>query len=279
VKRALIGAAAAAGAAAVWSTVIEPRRLRVRHVDVEVPGWPGALADLRIALVADLHAGAPQIDEKRVGQIVSAVNAAHPDLVALLGDYIDPHVALGDPVAPEAVAARLGELEAPLGAFAVLGNHDWENDGDRVRRALREQLIDVLDNDTASVDFAGQVIWIVGLADASTRVPDLATPFSMVPASAPLIVLSHDPDVWPKLPPRPSLTLAGHTHGAQVNIPVVREKITPSRYGDRFAGGLAREGDRVMYVSRGIGTSSYPVRFRAAPEIVMLTVRVAGSAR
>jgi predicted MPP superfamily phosphohydrolase len=276
VKRALIGAAAAAGAAALWTTVVEPRRLRLRKVDVEVPGWPAALADLRIALVADLHTGSPQIDEKRVGQIVDAVNAAHPDLVALLGDYVDPDVAFGDPVEPEAVAARLGELEAPLGSFAVLGNHDWSNDGDRIRRALREQLIDVLENDAASVDFAGQVLWIVGLADARTRAPDLATPFSMVPASAPLIVLSHDPDVFPELPPRPSLTLAGHTHGAQVNIPLVRDRITPSRYG--FAGGLAREGDRVMYVSRGIGTASYPVRFRAVPEIVMLTVRVAGSA-
>jgi predicted MPP superfamily phosphohydrolase len=279
VKRALIGAAAAAGGAALWTTVVEPRRLRVREVKVEVPRWPTALADLRIALVSDLHAGAPQVDEKRVAQVVKTVNAARPDLVALLGDYIDPDVALGQPVAAEAVARRLGELEAPLGSFAVLGNHDWHNDGERVRRALREQLIDVLENDAACLDLAGQVVWIVGLADASTREPDLATPFSMVPASAPLVVLTHDPDVFPDLPDRALLALAGHTHGAQVNLPAVRERVTPSRYGDRFAGGLAREGERVMYVSRGIGTSRFPIRFRAAPEIVMLTVCMAGSAR
>jgi predicted MPP superfamily phosphohydrolase len=279
VKRALLGAAATAGAAAVWTTVVEPRRLRIREVKVEVPGWPAALADLRIALVSDLHAGAPQVGEKKVGQVVEAVNAARPDLVALLGDYVDPEVALGDRVEPEAVARQLGELETPLGSFAVLGNHDWQNDGERVRRALREQLIDVLENDAASVDFAGQVVWIVGLADASTREPDLQTPFSMVPASAPLIVLSHDPDLFPKLPARPLLTLAGHTHGAQVNLPIVSERVTPSRYGRRFAGGFAHEGERVMYVSRGIGTSTYPVRFRAAPEVVMLTVQVAGSDR
>jgi predicted MPP superfamily phosphohydrolase len=279
VKRALLGAAAAAGVATFWATVVEPRRLRIREVEVEVEGWPPALADLRIALIADLHAGAPQVDEKRVSQVVQAVNAAHPDLVALLGDYVDPEVALGDPVEPEAVAERLGELEAPLGSFAVLGNHDWKADGERIRRALREQLIDVLENDAASVDFAGQVIWIVGLADATTRAPDLSTPFSMVPARAPLIVLSHDPDVFPKLPDRPMLVVAGHTHGAQVNIPVVRERVTPSRYGELYAGGLHTQGRRVMYVSRGIGTSTYPIRFRAAPEVVVLTMRVAGSAR
>ena len=278
-KRAALAAAAAAGAAAVWTTVVEPRRLRVREVAVEMPGWPEGLANLRIALVSDIHAGAPHVDEGRVARIVETVNRAQPDLVALLGDYIDPEVALGDPVAPEAVAERLGELESPLGSFAVLGNHDWRNDGERVRRALREQLIDVLENDAASVDFAGQLLWIVGLADATTREPDLTTPFGMVPGSAPLIVLSHDPDVFPKLPRRPLLALAGHTHGAQVNVPIVREKVTPSRYGQRFAGGLVRDGEKAMYVSRGIGTSTYPVRFRAAPEVVMLTVRMAGSAR
>jgi predicted MPP superfamily phosphohydrolase len=279
VRRALLGAAAAAGAAAVWTTVVEPRRLRVRELAVEVPGWPQALDRLRIALIADLHAGAPHVDERRVAQVVAAVNRAEPDLVALLGDYIDPEVALGERVEPEAVARRLGELESPLGSFAVLGNHDWLNDGERVRRALREQLIDVLENDAASVDYAGQVLWLVGLADASERTPDVTAPFGMVPGSAPLVVLSHNPDVFPQLPARPLLTVAGHTHGAQVNIPLVREKVTPSQYGDHFAGGLFRDGERVMYVSRGIGTSTLPIRFRAAPEIVVLSIRMAGYAR
>src|SRR5215212_8156469 len=88
------GAAAALGAAA-WTTLVEPRRLRVRELAVDVGGWPPALADLRVALVADLHAGAPHVDERRVERIVAAVNRARPDVVALLGDYIDPEVALG----------------------------------------------------------------------------------------------------------------------------------------------------------------------------------------
>jgi uncharacterized protein len=135
----------------------------------------------------------------------------------------------------------------------------------------------VLENDAVSVDLAGQVLWIVGLADAITRTPDVVTPFSLVPESAPLIVLTHDPDLFPKLPERPLLALAGHTHGAQVNVPIVRDHVTPSVYGDHYAGGFFQEGERVMYVSRGIGTSSYPIRFRAVPEVVMLTL--AGSAR
>jgi uncharacterized protein len=157
----------------------------------------------------------------------------------------------------------------------VLGNHDLQNDGERVRRALRGQRIEVLENDAVAVSLASQVVWLVGLADAMEGEPDIATPLSLVPEGAPLIVLSHDPDLFTRLPDRPLLTLAGHTHGAQVNVPVVRERVTPSRYGDAYAGGLFREGRRVMYVSRGIGTSKFPVRFRATPEVVVL--KLAGS--
>ena len=276
-RRAAAAIATAGTALAAWATLVEPRRLRVREVRVEVPGWPDALADLRVALVSDLHAGAPHVDERRVARVVEAVNNSKPDVVALLGDYVDPEVALGDRVEPEAVAEQLGSLAAPLGVFAVLGNHDWLEDGERIRHALREQRIEVLENDAASVDLAGEVLWVIGLADAITRTPDVSTPFSLVPQSAPLIVLTHNPDLFPELPERPLLALAGHTHGGQVNLPVARERVIPSIYGDRYAGGLFRRGERVMYVSRGIGTSWLPIRFAAAPEVVMLTV--AGSAR
>ena len=272
-EAAVAAAAATAATGALWTGVIEPRRLRVRRVAIELAGWPEVLAELRVALVADLHAGAPHVDERRVERVVAAVNRTEPDLVALLGDYIDPEVALGERVEPEAVAARLGELESPLGAFAVLGNHDWRHDGERVRRALVEQRIEVLENDAVSINLGGEVLWLVGLADAGEREPDTTTPFGLVAASAPLIVLSHNPDVFPRLPDRPLLALAGHTHGAQVNLPVLRERVTPSRYGDRYAGGLACRGERVMYVSRGIGTSGLPIRLLAPPEALVLTFR------
>lgn len=269
--RATVAGAAAACGAAMWATVVEPRRLRVREVEVEVPGWPRALDALRVALVADLHAGAPHVDESRVARVVAAANRARPDLVALLGDYVDTRAPLGSRIEPEAVAAPLGRLEAPLGTFAVLGNHDWNDEGERMRHALREQRIEVLENDAVSVSLGGQVLWLVGLADASTRTVDLATPFGLVPASAPLLVLSHDPDVLPRLPPRPLLALAGHTHGGQIDLPLIRDRLSPSRHG--YDGGVFREGERLMYVSRGVGTSTLPIRVRATPEVVILTLR------
>ena len=90
-----------------------------------------------------------------------------------------------------------------------------------------------------------------------------------------MLLLSHNPDLFPDVPERVALTLSGHTHGAQVDLPVVRDRMTPSRFGARYAGGIFEEGGRVLFVSRGVGTSSLPVRFLAPPEVAMLELTAA----
>src|SRR5215213_6173395 len=126
-RAALAAAGAGALAAAVaWRALwYEPRTDRVRQRELELPRWPAELDGLRVALISDLHAGAPHVDEERLERLVAAVNADGPDLVLLLGDFVDPNVRGATPVAPEAVAGRLGALRARHGVFAVLGNHDW----------------------------------------------------------------------------------------------------------------------------------------------------------
>jgi predicted MPP superfamily phosphohydrolase len=147
-------------AAAVWS-LLEPARLKLRRIDVALERWPEALDGVTIAVVSDLHTGAPHVN---VDRVVGKVNAARPDLIALVGDYADPTVPLGEPVAPEEVAEALGRLYAPLGTFAVLGNHDWYHYGERVPRALREAGIEVLENDAVALEHKGAVLWVAGLA-------------------------------------------------------------------------------------------------------------------
>lgn len=259
-------------AVAVWATLIEPRRLVTRRVEVRPHGWPAELDGLRIACVADLHTGAPHVGIERLGRVLERLNGLGADLIALLGDYVDPEVAFGRHVAPAAVAGEAAVLSAPLGVFAVLGNHDWVHAGLRVPRALAAEGITVLENQARP---AGEHLWVVGLADASTRFPDLERAFAAVPDGAPVLVLSHDPDLFPRLPERATLTLAGHTHGGQVNLPGIRARATPSRYGTRYARGVKREGDRTLFVTSGVGTSRLPVRFLRPPEIVVLTVRAA----
>jgi len=132
--------------AAVWGFVIEPNRLVVREARLVLPRWPAALDGLRLAVVADIHAGAPWIDDEKVERLVAEVNHARPDLVLLLGDFVILEVLGGRPVPPERTAERLAGLSAPLGVIAILGNHDWWYDGPRVRRALEGAGIPVLEN-------------------------------------------------------------------------------------------------------------------------------------
>jgi uncharacterized protein len=260
---------------AVWAVVIEPGRLVVRKVELTLPSWPREMPPLTIAVMADLHAGAPHVGPEKLDRVVSLVNQRRPDLVVLLGDFIVHGVFGGRRVEPEVTAARLQPLRAPLGVFAVLGNHDWWYDGPSVARALRAAGIVVLDDESARVRHGGHPLWLVGLADLDTRAPDPARATSAVPPAEPIIVLTHNPDVFPLVPARVVITLAGHTHGGQVYIPLVGRPIVPSRYGQRYAIGHIEEGGRHLFVTSGIATSIIPVRFLVPPEIVILVLKPA----
>jgi predicted MPP superfamily phosphohydrolase len=266
--RQLLGAglAGAAGLAA-WA-LLEPARLKLRRIDVPLEGWPEALDGLTVAVVSDLHTGAPHVN---VDRVVAKVNAARPDLIALVGDYADPSVPFGEPVAPADVAEALGRLQAPLGTFAVLGNHDWHHYGELVPRALREAGIEVLENDAVALEHKGAVLWVAGLADMRERNADPTVALAMVPDNQALIALTHDPDMFPQLSVRAAVTLAGHTHGGQIGLPLLRRAAAPTKHG--YTGGEVREGGGYMYVSRGIGTTGLPIRLAAPPEIALLKLR------
>jgi predicted MPP superfamily phosphohydrolase len=259
----LIGLAAAAYRALWW----EPRHVRLTSRSLALPRWPDRLDGLRVAVIADLHTGAPHVSLSKASRVVTRVNSERPDLVALLGDYVDPRVTGATPVPIAAIASALGRLEAPLGVVAVLGNHDWVEGGREMAAALREAAVTVLDNEAVPV---GRGLWVAGVADAGVRQPDLGAALAAPPAHAPVLLLSHNPDVFPEVPERVSLTLSGHTHGAQVDLPLVRDRVTPSRFGAHYAGGVFEERDRLLFVSRGVGTSRLPVRFLAPPEVALL---------
>ena len=260
-----VGAAVAALLA--WAVLIEPRRLVVRRREIEVD-WPLELDGLTIACLSDLHAGAPHVQDRRVRRVVRRVAALDADLIALLGDYVDPLQRLSRRVPPHVVAARLAHLRAPLGVWAVLGNHDWAGEGEWMPRALHAARITVLQDEGLQT---GRGLFVAGLSDLRTREPDVEAALAGAPADAALLVLTHDPDLLLRLPDRPLLALAGHTHGGQVNVPGLRALVTPTRHGYRY--GEFREGRRVLFVTGGVGTAGWPVRFLRPPEIVLLTVR------
>ena len=261
----------AAAAAAAWAGWIEPRRLVVVRRTLALPGWPAALNGVRIGVISDIHAGAPHAGPKAIARAVERLNAEAPDAMLLLGDFIDAHVLWGGRVPPADIARELAALRAPLGRMAVLGNHDWKQAGHAMWRALEDAGIRVLENEAvAAGDF-----YVAGLADLRLRRPDLPTALADVPAGAPVVLLAHDPDVFPFVPDRVALTLSGHLHGGQVAIPVLRRPAIPSRYGERYARGHVVEDGRHLYVSSGLGTSGLPIRLLAPPEVVILELRAA----
>ncbi len=274
---------------------IEPAfRLNVTHYQFLPADWPPQL-HLKIAVLADLHACRPWMDTDRIAMIVERTNALDADLIVLMGDYEAAHRWTKGPVPSAVWAATLAGLKAPLGTHAVLGNHDWWDDREAQRtgrgpvygrRALEAVGIPVYENDVVRLEKRGTAFWLAGLADQLALLPgrrwnrsrflgfdDLPGTLAKIADDAPVILLAHEPDIFPLVPKRAALTLSGHTHGGQVRI-FGYSPMVPSRYGNRYAYGHVVEqradGERHLVVSGGLGCSIAPVRFGVPPEIVLV---------
>jgi predicted MPP superfamily phosphohydrolase len=256
----------------VWAFLIEPNRLVVKEETIALPNWPSNFENLRIAVLSDLHAGAPFMTAEKLRFVVLQVNATQPDLVVILGDFMSS-VRGGKTIEPEAIAENLKNLRARHGVFAVLGNHDWWYDAPRVKLALEAVGIRVLEDDVTRIERDGQAIWLAGLKDAWTNQTDIDGTLRKVTDDNPIVALTHNPDLFVRIPQRVILTLAGHTHGGQVNLPFFGRLKVPSEFGQRYAAGHIVENNHHLFVTTGIGTSIIPVRFRVPPEIVILTLK------
>jgi uncharacterized protein len=256
-----------------WSIFIEPDRLLVRQQTIQIENWPKELNDLKIAVISDIHAGGWFVEDKKLRLIVERTNQLQPELIVILGDYMSGEGWMSHRVEPEIFAAVLKDFRAPLGVYSVLGNHDWWWDGPRVRRGLEANGIKVLDDEVAEVKGRGSSVWLAGLADLWTRPQHIKTTIAKIPENEPVVALTHNPDIFPNVPQRVQLLLAGHTHGGQVRFPIIGTVIEPSDFGQRYVRGHVFENNHHLFVTTGIGTSILPVRFGVPPEIVLLTVR------
>ena len=268
-----IAAVAGAGVLAVglWAFWLEPARLTVSEEHIILPRW--SLRPLRVAVLTDLHVGSPFNGLPKLRDLVVRTNAAKPDVICILGDLVIQGVLGGDFVAPEEIAGELKHLRAPGGALAVLGNHDDWLDHGRVRAALENNGIRVLDDTAVKIDTPAGALWLAGITDLWTGKHDLRAALANLDRDdVPAILMTHNPDVFPSVPGRVALTLAGHTHGGQVWLPLIGRPIVPSRFGQRFAAGHLIEAGRHLFVATGVGTSILPVRLFVAPAVTILTL-------
>lgn len=287
--------------------VAEPWRLGVTRYAIEPPRWPKGLR-LKLAILADLHVCEPWMSADRVRQIVRRTNALGADAILLLGDYVAGHriSRLSRHVPNEAWAGALGGLKAPYGVHAVLGNHDWWDEIELQRRrkgptkaglALEAAGIKVYENDVVRLEKNGQPFWLAGLGDQWAFWPDgrhyaeflrhgkvdyigvhdLPGTLAKVTDDAPVILMAHEPDIFPQVPDRVALTLSGHTHGGQVQVAGFAPFV-PSRFGTRYRYGHIVEDGRNIIVSAGLGCSAFPMRFGAPPEIVVVELGATAAA-
>ena len=279
-----------AGVSTVAYGFSEPElQLRVTRYQISPPRWPSDF-NLKIAVVADVHACDPWMPLDRIQSIVDHTNALGADVTVLLGDYVAGHRNVTRFIPADEWASVLAGLKAPLGVHAILGNHDYWDDhivqrqgaGTTVaRRALEAVGIPVYENDVQRLSKAGRPFWLAGLGDqlafafarryGITRrrgVDDLGATLRKVTDDAPVILLAHEPDIAHRVPARVALQLSGHTHGGQVRL-LGWSPVAPS--GQRLAYGHIRMNCEVV-VSGGLGCSIVPFRLGVPPEIVLVTL-------
>lgn len=246
-----------------------------------------AVPRMTLAVLSDFHAAAPFMTARRIRRIVRQTNALAADLVLLLGDYAG-HVIGGRDIHPDAVAAELSRLTAPLGVFAVFGNHDWRDDpaprqGDARptiwHRAFAAHGIATLSNSARTIRADGGALQLAGLESQQAfkhlRAPgrlgahDVSATLDGLDPGILTILMAHEPDIFPALRHPVDLVLSGHTHGGQI-APFGRALIVPSLHGRRYAYGRFRSGERQMIVTGGLGTTMLPLRLGRPPEIVLV---------
>jgi predicted MPP superfamily phosphohydrolase len=265
-RRTALKALAASGIGAVTGSAAYGffygrQALELSTVDVPVSGLPAELSGLRIGLVTDVHRSR-WVSADDVAAAVALTMSVRPDLIVLGGDY----VTWGDRQYVDAAAESLSGLAAPLGVFAILGNHDDDHD---MPAALAKQQVQVLRDARTRVAIGTAAIELVGIRFWTKRQADIAA--LIKDAKDPVVLLAHDPRRLTEAAAlNVPLVLSGHTHGGQVVLPgagAIAARKFP------VISGLARSGRTTLFVSRGVGTVYVPIRLNCPPEVVLLTLR------
>lgn len=265
-----------------YATRVEPTWLELNCHHVPVRDLPQPFAGLKIVQLSDLHLGG-RVTPKYLNEAVDLALAQRGDLVVLTGDFIHKghkHV--------EQVAHVLKRLSAPLGVFAVLGNHDFSvRNASGIRRyrnlhtsiadALTANGVRVLRNETVPLVKDGARLNLTGVDDLWSRVCDLDKAFSGLCSAVPRVVLAHNPRTIEQLGgARCDLMLSGHTHGGQVSIPGLGP-VTLGANVRRFAAGMYVFRNTYLYVNKGVGFG-FPMRFGVRPEVAVLSLQPAADA-
>ncbi len=255
-----------------YSWLWEPRDLSIESLDLEFTRLPSAFDGLKVVQFSDLHLGFHS-HEKDLKHLMESITSQSPDVICFTGDIID------NSAKPLAQAVPyLASLQAPMGKFAILGNHDhWGQPGE-VIQMLKASGFVVLQNSNIILRRQESMIAIVGLEDLLIGNPDPDKALKGVPEGTFSLLLMHEPDYADTASLYPfDIQISGHSHGGQVRLPLIGAVTTPIG-SKRYIQGLytLESNGMQLYVNRGIGVTALPIRFLCRPELTVFTFRKSG---
>jgi predicted MPP superfamily phosphohydrolase len=247
---------------------IEPGWLDIEQVRLTLPRLTPAFDGYRIAQISDIHIS-EWMTRERLADIVAQVNEQKPDLIVLTGDYVHqtPELYVDDLVIP------LSQLRAPDGVLSILGNHDHWTDAALVRRILHEAGTIHLDNDVLALERGAELLYIAGVDDIWEQQDRLDLVLERLPDEGAAILLAHEPDYadTSAATGRFDLQISGHSHGGQVNLPLLGRPVLPY-LAEKYPAGRYQVGSMIQYTNRGVGMIMPRVRFNCRPEITVFTL-------
>lgn len=267
-----LGVTLTSAAVTYYARYMEPEWLKISRVTVPMPRLGTAFDGYRIAQFSDIH-----IDNwmtyRRLEDDVEAINEQHPDLIVITGDFITNRVRYS----VDDLYNALTQLSAPDGVLAVPGNHDYWQPGeiDKLRQMLRDCGIIDLSNNVHTIKRGDDSLYIAGIDNVIARKARLDLVMEQLPPTGAAILLAHEPDFADisAATHRFDLQLSGHTHGGQIRIPFVGSLAAPL-HGHRYDAGMFDIDGMSLYVSRGVGMVTFPLRLNCRPEIPLITLRV-----
>ncbi len=268
--KAVAAAALPCAAASASYGLFEAGWVEVVRQRFALPRLPKAFDGMTVAFLADIHHG-PFTNLDYVAGVVRTTLSLRPDLILLGGDY-----SLKDGKYIRPCFEVLAGLTAPLGVFGVLGNHDYWHGLEETREGFKSAKIGELTNRGVWVERGTDRFRLAGVDDLWMGKVDVTGALGDAKPDDACLLVSHNPDVAEKLrDPRVGLMLSGHTHGGQVVFPG-GAPFVPSHYGQKYLHGMVQAPVTTVYVSRGLGCTSIPVRFASRPELTLVTLQ-AGS--
>jgi predicted MPP superfamily phosphohydrolase len=261
---------------------VEPRQFVVVEETLAIPNWDPKLNGFKVVAIADIHTGSNYAPPERLRLVVEKANKQNADLIVLLGDYVSESKRGRNRNAPEGadgtelkipaseIADNLQGFKARYGVYAVIGNHDWYHNEQKIDREFERVGIKVLNNEVAEIQVGEDTVKLWGIEDLwkNRRVPVEA--YDSIAEKRNIIAITHNPDSLLTAPAGFSIMFAGHSHGGQINFPIFGP-LAP--FNDRrFMDGHAEVDGKHVYVTSGVGTSVIPFRWRVPPEIAVVTL-------